>query len=300
MKFARILLVCLLAALGALPAGEAVAQTFQGIARIVLRAPTTFYVSPAGGGNCLSPTQRCKLQAAWNLLVNSYDAGGQNVTIQGTNGDAYTPTNTGGSNGNCLTITTPWVGGGNVTIDLGGSSSTCAATGASGAISIGAPTPGTLILKNFTCSNSGGPCIYMPVSGAVVQWNNSFGTTPSAHVYVLAPGSIAYCGGNYSMTGTTGYHFYVSRGGSINCTGASITYTSSPTVSAFFAHAEDGGIINVPTFGHLNTYAGNSYDVRSNGIIDTGGGHYCSGTDNFFGASGSPVGQCDGHGGYYN
>lgn len=257
--------------------------------RTVLTGNLTLYVDPscyAGGcssNNCTASGTPCTIQQAYNILVTNYDTAGHNVTFSGAHGN-YNPTSTSP----CLSIAAPWVGGGNLTIDLtltSGPSSTCNTT-SSDAFDITSPIPGILILKDFTCTTTtAGSCISVTAPGAAVQYSNSFGSIAYWDVNVASSGSSISCAGNYSITGTHGLgHWNATQGSAINCgnvaAGYTITLSMSPVFTVEFAQASQGAVISVPigTAGSGLTHfsgtaggGGKQYNVVSNGLIDTGG-----------------------------
>ncbi len=256
--------------------------------RLKLTTATMLFASPSGSGSsCLSSSTPCSIQGAYNFAASSLDFNGQVVTIQGTVG-SYAP-----SMGiNCLAITSGWVGGGSLVIDLQSNGSSTCSTDTADAIAIFSPLPGLITFKGFkiTTVNGGSNGISVQSPGVSGAYSTNFGAIAGAAVTVLSPGSLMQCVGPYTISGNESQHWAASAGGAIHCSTQTITVTGGPSFAPFAIAQDSGHIIANVTFSPVNTSSGTGtgqkYIAKNLGIIDT-----ATGNANLFpgNAAGAPV-----------
>jgi hypothetical protein len=230
-----------------------------------LTANRTYYVRTDGSNSNTGLVNNAggaflTLQKAYDTLV-TLDLGGFIGTIQvGQTGQTFT---------DGLLLMVP-VTGGNVTLDLGGST-----IHLTNGYPINVYTPIALTVQNGTLrTTTGGDCLRLNVPGtrAVVGANMVFGACAGSHL-VAINNSLITLETSYSITGSaTASHLRAALGGSISISG--ITVTLSGTLSfAPFARVLKGGLINSLASSFTGgTITGSRYICESLGVIDTYGG----------------------------
>jgi hypothetical protein len=176
-------------------------------ARQILTAPTTYFASVAGGGNCLSSGSRCTLAVLQALIFGQIDFGGQAVTADLAAGTYTTQFNV-----------QPWVGGGSLRI--------------TGAI---APT------ANITAITNANPAVVSAnghgfTNGQIVSINGVVGMTPNA-----VDGSI---NGTFIVAGATANTFQLSG---VNTTGWSAYSSGGTTSAITSIISTTGASIRIPS-----------------------------------------------------
>jgi hypothetical protein len=230
--------------------------------RELLKAPRTYYVSPAGSNSNDGRTPATALLTiakAYALAASTLDFGGQTVTIQladGTFADG-------------LSIVTPWIGGGAVVLQGN------AATPANVAITPGvfggygvyvlAPLPGTLTIKDLKLA-CGVTAIHHESPGLIRFANIEFGTCGSYHLYTAAPGARIEAGGNYAITGPAQIHWLANGQGMISVASRSIALLGTPAFS-IFAYATRLSQIQAPSNVYTGDATGTRYVADNNSFI---------------------------------
>ena len=221
------------------------------------------------------------LQKAWNTFL-TLDLGGFTGTIQiGHSGQTFT---TG------LSMTVAPVGG-NITVDLGGS--TINVTGGH-AIYLFAGAAVTLTNGTLQTTTSGN-ALFVRGSGSQVILGTGviFGDCAGIHVYSLSGGYIRIPVA-YSITGSADIHWNASVGGFLEMGNATVTLTGTLSFLTF-AYAASGGILSTYNSSFTGgTVTGTRYECLTDGCINTFGG----GANYFPGNSAGTGGTTTG-GGFY-
>lgn len=241
--------------------------TAQG--RIKLAANTTFFASTSTGTDIpscgLTTGARCaSVNYLYNnILVPNYDTAGKAVTLSFDSNDST-----------CVSINTPWVGGGIVQIvGPGGSPPSIGLTCAGVAISINAPLPGFFGVSNM--SMSGGNTGILCQSPNTVGYSNiNFGAESFAHINVTGPGCKVACTGSYTISGGTGFHQVAQVPGSnAACQGVTVTLTGTPAFSLSYAGATVGGAVTDYGIIFVGSATGAKCFASVGGLIDTATGN---------------------------
>lgn len=244
--------------------------------RVELSAATTFFVNSSTGADTNSglsaSTAFATLQGAYNAIVSGYDFRGQAVTIQAASG-AYTAG---------LNLSSPWTGGGTLTLDLGGGSVTSSTTHT---IQSNCGLPGIFTIQNGTiaCSVSGASCIANLSPGSISLGTGlTFGTTVASghHIFSNGAGAIINVFVNYTISGGSNTHYAVNSLGLIRGGfGSTVTITGSPTFN-IFAFATRLGLIDIESMTYSGAVTGTRYSADTNAAIFTAGGgaNYFPGT----------------------
>lgn len=234
--------------------------------RIVLSAPTTYYVATSGNdsnpGTIGSPW--LTIQHALNYVKQYVDTAGYAVTI--SVGDGTYAEN--------VTVSGNFTGGGTVTIQ--GNTTTpanCNITPASSdaiSLSLGA----RLSIAGFKINASSGNSINCgPGCIATIAGNMNFAAcaSTSAHLYANFGGQIINSS-NYTISAGGGMHVRSFVGGIIQAENRTYVLSGTPAFVNSFANASNGGIIEIYNAVFSGAATGSRYSVAINGIIDTGGG----------------------------
>jgi hypothetical protein len=246
--------------------------------RTVLTTATTFYVATNGSDSnngLTSGAPFLTLAHAMSVITGQYDFGGQTVTLQANAGHAAFTTKL---------VVSPWVGGGSFIYDGGGGSLTYA--GVSGVEKIVDVTQGTIpgifTIQNVTISGTIGTAqqiIGIAVFGSstvIIGVGITFGsiTSPSIHMQARDAGQF-FIMNSYTISGSADYHYNVAVFGIFTNNSAIITITISANLTFIDFILCGTGLLNfntnIPTFslgGH--TVTGQSYNVKNNGIVNTG------------------------------
>ena len=251
--------------------------------RTKLLANTTFYVRSDGNDTTCNGTANASAASApncakltWNNLYSTvaaaYDFAGFTVTLTSGTVNTYTG----------LAINNAWVGGGQLTVDLGGA--TIAETTTKAFIN-NARQSGGIILQNGTISTTSGSCVQNSAQTSLFVTNMTFGNCATADFEATQGGLIFLTGAtNTFAAGSAGYHFLSTYAGSgIYPVGATDTFTGNRTYSAFFAYATQDATIKADSWscsgatgcavvGAGFTISGTRYSASLAGTIYTNGG----------------------------
>jgi hypothetical protein len=237
--------------------------------REVLTANRTYYVRTDGnnGNSGLANTSGgafLTLQRAYDVITQTLDLGGLNVTVQIADG----------TYGGGLAVTQPWSGGGAVTLQ--GNSGTPAnviiSTTGADCFSTTGVLPGVLAIKDMklqtTTSGSG---INHQAVGVLQFSGINFGACATVHLLTSLSGASIVCTGNYTISGGAIYHAVVSKSAVINIQSRTITLTGTPAFASAFALVNPFGLLVIDG----NTFSGSAtgvrYSVSNGGTIYTGG-----------------------------
>lgn len=215
-----------------------------------------------------------------NVLVANYDTSGFNVTLSFVANDST-----------CVSINSPWVGGGNASIvGPGGGPPTIGLTCAGIAIAVNVPLPGVLGVSNLKCSG-GSVCLYIQAPGTINYSNVNFGAESFAHIYVNGVGARIACTGNYTISGNTGYHqVAVVPGSNASCQNITITLGGTPAFSNAFAGATVAGAVTDYNLTFSGSATGAKCFASVGGLVDTATGN----PNNVFPGSSNCISQTGG------
>lgn len=236
--------------------------------RFLLTSNLTIYVDSVKGSdvgnNGFSPGSAFKtLQAAYNSLQQGFDFGGNVVTIQHAANQTF---------GDNLTITSAWVGGGRLIIDLGGG--TWNVTSADCLDIFDTAISGNLTLQNGTLeTTTSGSCLVLEGSGVNLFLGAGITFGACALVHMIAQvGAHIEIPNNYAISGGAVEHFNTQIGGIIAWNGATVTVSNNPAFT-FFAFSQLGGqafFFNGANF--TGSATGQRYLIENGGSIFTNGG----------------------------
>ena len=266
--------------LGSLATGAAGTSTLWSRAdhvhpgREILTGARTYYVLTTGsdsntglvnnaGGAFLTIQKAINVAAALDLSIYS-------VTIQVGSG-----TYTGG-----VTVTGPWIGSGDVTLQGDTTTPSNVIISTTGDC-VTVQTGGRLKILGFKLTSSGGSCLSMPSAATLnITGKMEFGAASFAHMVVSRAATLGG-GFNYTISGGASIHVYANSYGQIIQGTFTITLTGTPAFSSGFAYATDGGQINMPSVTFSGSATGPRFVVSNLGNIKTGG----AGTTYFPGSS---------------
>lgn len=248
--------------------GDGTWATPTGSGRELLVAARTYYVLTTGSDSNTGLVNTAggaflTIQKAYNVITQTLDLGGQNVTIQVGDG-----TYTAG-----LSASGQWTGGGSVFVTGNtGSPSSCVISVTGGqCFNISTTLPSPLTIQGFkvqtTTSGSG---IYCTHVGTVYYGSMDFGTMASgySHIYAVGASTSVTCLGNYNITGGAYAHWQTTNGAIIAVVSKTITITGTPAFN-LFAYASRLSEMEV----YANTYSGSAtgqrYQVDHNSVIFT-------------------------------
>jgi hypothetical protein len=249
-------------------------------------------------------------QAAFSYVVNNWDTGGHQVTIQ-QGSQAGVKTYAGTAGVPMLNVTAPWVGGG--TVQLLGDTSTPSnvlwnTNGAVG-VQIAVNLPGQLTVTGFKITNvsttAGTILVFHNAAGQLSLGVMDYGTCLSggqagAHIQAAAPGGFIVLFGNYNVSGNANNHLIVTYGAVVTYASAiTVTSTGTPTIFCW-ALTSNNAFLNAATgisFAGVSLTAGcQKFSATANSTINTNG----SGVNYFPGsAAGTPVPPAENTGGIY-
>jgi hypothetical protein len=229
--------------------------------REALTANRTYFVRNDGSNSNTGLTNSAggafaTLQKAYDTILTIDLAGYTASIVYGVAGQTIT---------NALNCTAPPVGG-NVTLDLGGSTLNPTATQA-----IAVRAPFTLTVTNGTIrTTTSGNGIYVQRPGRVdVGASVTFGATAGAHIG--CDGGSVIITANYTISGSAYAHYYASAAGFIESVGFTHTLTGTPGWTSAFADVSS--ISNVSLAG--NTWSGaatgSRYASIQNSLVNTYG-----------------------------
>ncbi|WP_314960952.1 hypothetical protein [Bradyrhizobium cosmicum] len=250
------------------------AQKNTGV-RELLTAARTYYVRSDGSNsnNGLANTSGgafLTIQKAYDVISQTLDLGGFNVTIQCNNVAAF----------DGLALNTAWTGGGNATLDLGSGT----INGTTNVINCTIPLPGIFTVQNGTLTSTTLPLINHTGTGSLNVGNitlsgaNTGGfdmISATANAYIHFTGNIAFgvCSGWREI-------FYARTGGIIDLYGGfgqTMIMTGNMSWSDSFAYSEVGGGVKavsgartISTGGF--TMTGKRYSVETAAFVYTQGG----------------------------
>lgn len=238
------------------------ARTVLGV-REKLAANRTYYVLNSGSDSNDGLTNSAggafaTLQKAYDTILTLDLAGHTASIVYGTSGQTIT---------NALVCTSPPVGG-NVTLDLGGS--TLNPTGTS-AVTISAPF--SLTITNGTLrTTTSGNCINVSAKSARVILGASitFGACAGQHMGV-AKGEIVATA-NYTISGGCTFHIVTSAFGQVEVAGITVTVSGTPAWTNAFVLATTLSYVVFFSVTFSGSATGKRYEVDNNSLISTGGG----------------------------
>jgi hypothetical protein len=268
-------------------------QAIRTLGRIKLTANTTFYVN-AITGNDITGTGTvgapwATRQKAVNVLANSYDLGGFNVTISClgnfTAGVFQGAPLVGQTSASALIFD----GGGTAQVSV--VSSQCFNAGNAGQFTV--QNFGLLSTSGSTAGDVGDALAVN--QGTILHGGNTFGSCVGSHIALNGSGGFIDAIASYSISGGAGVSHifaqanataFIGSGG-----GITIALSGSPAFTGGFVTASIGGAVIYAGATFSGGATGPRYSVSSGGIIQTSGGGA-----NFF--PGNAVGTNDGTGIY--
>lgn len=244
-----------------------VATAIANATRTKLAAATTVFVSNSGSDSNTGATASkpfATIQAAYNYVANNFDFNGQTVTIKCASGQTIT---------NALLVTSAWVGGGSLVLDLG--TSTWNVTSNSCLSIFDAALPAYFTVQNGTMeTTTSGNCITIEGSGVNVQIGTgiTFGACAGAHM-VCQVNAHMELPNNYTInSGGAGEHFISQFGGMMAWNGPTVTVTGTPAFTLFAdVLSAQALFFNGATFTGGATTA-LRYSVTANGVLNTNNG----------------------------
>jgi hypothetical protein len=238
------------------------ARTVLGV-RERLAANRTYYVLNSGSDSNDGLTNSAggafaTLQKAYDTILTLDLAGYTASIVYGVAGQTIT---------NALNCTAPPVGG-NVTLDLGGS--TLNPTSANAIIH---SAPFTLTVQNGTLrTTTSGNCISIGIKAATLNIGASITFGACAGYHVVSYAGRFQCYSSYSITGGAVGHILCGLQGQIEISGPTITLTGTPAFSSAFINCfgVSYAIFFAVTFSGSAT--GTRYFCSENSVLSTGGG----------------------------
>ena len=253
-----------------LPAALALNDDNQVVARRhvreMLTANRTYYVRSGGSNsnNGLANTSAgafLTIQKALDM-VSALDLATFNVTIQVEDG-----TWTSG-----LTLGSPWIGSGTVTLRGNPVAPANCTLSVSGNVIYVLGAGSRLTVSGFTLISSG--VGLMAENGGAITLGSGmvFGACTGGHMRANGLGAIIIAQAvAYTITGNAARHIYASPLGHINIFSTSITLTGTPAFGTAFADADRLGSINANGAIITGTATGKRYAAASNAVINAGG-----------------------------
>jgi hypothetical protein len=181
-------------------------------------------------------------QFAMNFVNNNFDLGNQAVLIHGALGNYTTP----------VSHSTPWVGGGNVTLSFAAGSTVSVVSGscftASGpntGYKITTEGAGAPVLCSATGTNAGQGCVvYADSSTDILPLILTYGTCGVAHVQILSASRVLFTN-SYAVCGGAQAHISYTEGGRAQYGGPpssiGVTVYGTPNFSQAFLLGSDSG-----------------------------------------------------------
>jgi hypothetical protein len=251
------------------------AQALRRMTRIRLTAPLDLYCSPTGSDSNSGLSAGAALrnpQAAYNLLMNYYDTGGQPVTVHLADGAYSNLVAQGRPPGLAGSIS--FVGG-----TAGSPTSPSAAViNGTNRPAVSASFGAALQLVNFRITATGTGSDYVPegdgivaVNGASLGFNNlDFGPCDGGHMRASS-GYISSGGQPYRISGGAAAHFYCGGGGIITTADTHVTLTNNPAFSSGFALFQMVGLGSMWNMVFTGAATGPRYNLASGSIVNLSG-----------------------------
>jgi hypothetical protein len=249
-------------------ASFAAARANLGI-REVLTANRTYYVRTDGnnGNSGLANTSGGAfqtLQRAYDVIIQTLDLGGWNVTVQIADG----------TYGGGLAVTQPWSGGGAVTLQ--GNSGTPAnvviSTTGADCFSTTGVLPGVLTIKDIKLQTAtSGSGINHQAIGVLQFSGINFGACATVHMFASVSGANVICTGDYTITGNTFAHVVASQSAAIKIQSKTVTLSGTPAFGLAFAYANPTGTLMLDGNVYSGSATGVRYNASNGGTIYTGG-----------------------------
>jgi hypothetical protein len=231
-----------------------------------LTADRTYFVRTDGSdsNNGLANTSGgafLTIQKAINVVA-ALDLSIFNVTIQVGAG-----TYTGG-----ITVNSPWVGSGTVTLSGDTTTPSNCTISTSGAC-LTVQRGGNLNVQGFKWTTSAGVALLFAQSGGniITTGLNEFGSCPVHRIYAEGQGQINIQG-NEIISGAAGQAHYAAAYGAFIKANSSISWTASGTATQGTFALSQTGIIYSSGCTASGTFAGQRYNASANGVIQTFGG----------------------------
>jgi hypothetical protein len=236
-------------------------KTYIG-AREKLTANRTYYVLNSGSDSNTGLVNSAggafaTLQKAYDTILTIDLAGFTASIVYGTSGQTIT---------NVLNCAAPPVGG-NVTLDLGGS--TISATSAT---CITNSAPFTLTVQNGTLTTTtSGNCLFVNGKSARITVGASitFGASASRHIGVFG-GSLNFTA-NYSITGAAPVHILTAVQGLVEYGSLTVTITGTPAFSSQTMQATGQSQMSIFVVTWSGAATGTRYLVDQNSVINVYG-----------------------------
>lgn len=236
-----------------------------------LSAARTYYVRTDGSDSNDGLTNSsggafATIQKAYDT-IQALDTNGKTTTIKFGNAGTYT----GG-----LSITSPWVGGGQIVIEGDTATPSNILWNVTGnCITTSGVLPAKLAVKGVKFQSSSVAINHSAIGTIDLQGNIEFGACTTAHMATDQAGANIIITGNYTINGNSTRHLSAIRNSVISYSGTiTVTLSGTPAFSTAFAIAHTCAsmyIINSSvTFSGSAT--GTRYNISANGVIQTFGG----------------------------
>lgn len=175
------------------------------------------------------------IQKAVNTVSNALDLNGYDVTIHVGSG-TYT---------GAVTITSPQVGSGTITIQGDTVTPTNVVVSTTSADAFNVSNGAQVVIKGFKIqTTTSGWCIYA-WRGKITISDLNFGACAEGHIGAQDSGGNVYINGNYTISGGGVLHYHSFCNGVIETpvtTSIVVTLTGTPAFSSYFSGASDGGV----------------------------------------------------------
>ncbi|MDR3468686.1 MAG: hypothetical protein P4M07_22375 [Xanthobacteraceae bacterium] len=211
------------------------------------------------------------LQHAYNVIVSTLDTAGYTTTIQLADG-SYS---TGAAND--LVITSPWAGGGPVTIvgDPAYLTNVKLLSTTGSAILSQIPLPGMLSVEDLMISTTSGYILQETSSGPItfigVTLNGS--STGVVSVVSAGAGSQVMFGSPTFVSGTFNVPFFAgSPGATLLLNGVTVSMLNVPLFNNSFAYATYVSMLQAFSSTYLGSATGGRYSASLNSVVFTNGG----------------------------
>lgn len=232
------------------------------LARTRLTADRTYYVRTDGNDSNNGLTNSAggaflTLQKAVNVISETLDLNGHNVTVQAIDG-----TYTAG-----VQVLAPWVGKGTVYMTGNIANPSLCIVSISGLSCFYAENGASLTVSGFKVVNSSGEGVYAQTGAKITVGPMEYGACANSHVTVGGGGFINLTA-NYTVTGGGTSHLHAGSIGAITSSVINATLIGTPNFSSYFAGAAEGTITCKDiTFSGVAT--GPTHLAHKNGVIDT-------------------------------
>lgn len=245
--------------------------------RYRLTANLNLYVAATGGSDTANSGTSASspfltMQKAWNIIVNSLDLNGFNVTVNVANGTYTNALTASGSvvglgSGNAVSFVGNVATPSNCVIQVSNQHAITAINGASISVS------GFKLIASGTFAGS--PSSGLLASQGFISEIGSmeFGTCAGQHIWATQSGQVTFnSGANYTISGGAQSHLQANIGALVNMSGLTVTVTGTPAFSVAFASAEAIGLVQVISTTYSGSATGLHYSATTNGVINTNGG----------------------------